>query len=59
MVKPTFKCIDMNTGCFANESVHQRMKSIRQCRTSVRQRPSGVSLSFCAGGQWGFSARHF
>ena len=21
--------------------------------------PAGVSLSFCAGGQWGFTARHF
>ena len=29
------------------------------CRLSKCSSSSGVSLSFCAGGQWGFSVGHF
>ena len=46
------------------QNKYQLILSVEQ-ETAVRKvnlasnHDSGVSLSFCAGGQWGFSARHF
>ena len=44
---------DQFVGCDDSPLEQQRQDS------HVLLKKSGVSLSFCAGGQWGFSAGHF
>ena len=45
LIETTFASIELT---FGFDHMNSRLKQ-----------PSGVSLSFCAGGQWGFSAGHF